>query len=155
MDQAPLVVELIFVLGLIFVLCRRPQTTFAPHSWSRLPTAAEWIDAQERADALLRDLLSEAEYAQLTQRGYLEVPSPERPGRVYRIPRRHGQVRVIDNGVPSMSLCVQPVDPVPDGDVVIMHKLMIEGNEREYLSIANRFEPTLYGFMALRPRNRV
>jgi hypothetical protein len=54
-----------------------------------------------------------------------------------------------------MALCVQPIDPVPDGDVVMMHKLMIEGNEEEYLRIANRFEPTLYGFIAIRPRGRV
>jgi hypothetical protein len=35
-----------------------------------------------------------------------------------------------------------------------MHKLFIEGNEEEYLRIANRFEPTLYGFIAIRPRAR-
>ena len=43
---------------------------------------------------------------------------------------------------------------IPDGDAVLMHKLMIEGNEEEYLRIANRFEPTLYGFIAIRPRGR-
>jgi hypothetical protein len=64
-------------------------------------------------------------------------------------------VKVYEGGVPIMALCVQPVDPVPDGDVVLMHKLMIEGNEEEYLRIANRFEPTLYGFIAIRPRGRV
>ena len=30
------------------------------------------------------------------------------------------------------------VERVPDHDTVVMHKLMIEGNEREYLRIANR-----------------
>ena len=29
---------------------------------------------------------------------------------------------------------------VPDADVVVMHKLMIEGNEREYLRRANYFD---------------
>ena len=54
-----------------------------------------------------------------------------------------------------MALCVQPLGPLPDGDVVRMHKLMSEANEEEYLRIANRFEPTLYGFIAIRPRGRV
>lgn len=49
---------------------------------------------------------------------------------------------------------VEAVEPLPDGDVVVMHKLMIEGNEDDYLRTANRFEPTLYGFIALRPRAR-
>ena len=71
------------------------------------------------------------------------------------MPRHQGQVKVFESGVPVMALCVQPVEPIPDGDVVLMHKLMIEGNEEEYLRIANRFEPTLYGFIAIRPRNRL
>ena len=65
------------------------------------------------------------------------------------------QVKVYEGGVPIMALCVQSVEPIPDGDAVLMHKLMIEGNEQEYLRIANRFEPTLYGFIAIRPRARL
>ena len=97
---------------------------------------------------MLRDVLTEDEYRQLAGAGYLEVPSPSRPRRIYRVPRHQGQVKVYEGGVPIMALCVQPVEPIPDGDVVMMHKLMIEGNEDEYLRIANRFEPTLYGFIA-------
>ncbi|MDP9382063.1 MAG: hypothetical protein M3Q29_18355 [Chloroflexota bacterium] len=32
-----------------------------------------------------------------------------------------------------MPLCVQPVERMPHADVVLTHKLMIEGNEQEYL----------------------
>ncbi len=32
-----------------------------------------------------------------------------------------------------MPLCVQPVEGIPRADVVLTHKLMIEGNEQEYL----------------------
>jgi hypothetical protein len=71
------------------------------------------------------------------------------------VPRHQGQVKVYEGGVPIMALCVQSVEPIPDGDAVLMHKLMIEGNEEEYLRIANRFEPTLYGFIAIRPRSRI
>jgi len=38
-----------------------------------------------------------------------------------------------------MRLCVGPVDPLPDADVVLIHKLMIEANEDEYLKAANVF----------------
>jgi hypothetical protein len=112
-------------------------------------------EAERRAEQMLRDILHEDEYRQLCRRGYLEVPSRTRPRRIYRIPRHQGQVKVYEGGVPIMALCVQSVEPIPDGDAVLMHKLMIEGNEAEYLRIANRFEPTLYGFIAIRPRARL
>ena len=96
-------------------------------------------DAEERAEALVRDVLTDAEYRQLDRCGYLEVPSPARPRRIYRVPRRPGQIRVYEDGVLALRLCVQPVEPIPDGDTLVLHKLMIEGNEEEYLRIANSF----------------
>jgi len=102
------------------------------------------IEGKRRAEALLRKLLSEEEYRQLTWRGYLEVRSPSIPNRVYHIPKYRGQVHVYEQGRRVMVLCVQPTEPVPDADVVLMHKLMIEGNEQEYLRVANRLEPTSY-----------
>jgi hypothetical protein len=145
--------ELLFVLLIIALLCRAPYGVLAqqPAGPSR---RSDWREAQERAEALLRSVLGEDDYQRLNRRGYLEVPSPSRPRRLYRIPRHQGQVKVYEGNVPVMALCVQPVEPIPDGDVVLMHKLMIEGNEEEYLRIANRFEPTLYGFIAIRPRGR-
>jgi hypothetical protein len=101
--------------------------------------------ARGRAEALLRELLTEGEYAQLERRGYLEVRSPSQPQRTYRVPRRRGQVVVCERGIPIMRLCVQSVEPIPDGDAVLMHKLMIEGDEEAYLRIANRFGPAGYG----------
>jgi hypothetical protein len=47
-----------------------------------------------------------------------------------------------------MRLCVQSVEPIPDGDAILMHKLMIEGDEAAYLRIANRFGPAGYGLRA-------
>jgi hypothetical protein len=146
--------ELLFVLLIVCLLCRAPYGVLA-HQPLGSGRRADWREAQERAEQLLRDVLSEDEYRQLNRRGYLEVESRTRPRRVYRIPRHQGQVKVYEGGVPIMALCVQPVDPLPDGDVVMMHKLWIEANEEEYLRIANRFEPTLYGFIAMRPRGRV
>ena len=146
--------ELLFLLLIVCLLCRAPYGVLAHQSQIGVGRS-DWREAQERAEALLRSLLSDDEYRQLNRRGYLEVPSPSRPRRIYRVPRHQGQVKVYEGGVPIMALCVQSVEPIPDGDAVLMHKLMIEGNEEEYLRIANRFEPTLYGFIAIRPRSRI
>ena len=95
-------------------------------------------EAEARAEVLLREVVGDAGFARLTRRVYLEVPSPTFPSRVYLVPERQGPVTVCENGRPVMRLCVQTVERVPDYDTVVMHKLMIEGNEREYLRIANR-----------------
>ena len=120
----------------------------------RLPLQGRWWqerrESQQRAEVLLRELLTEDEYRQLNRLGYLEVPSPSRPGRIYRVPRHNGQVRVYEGGRPIMALCVQSAVPLPDGDVVLMHKLLIEGNEAQYLRVANRFGVVDYG-SGLRP----
>ena len=147
--------ELLFVLLIVCLLCRAPYGVLAHQPQLGVGRRPDWREAQERAEALLRELLTEDEYRQLNRRGYLEIPSPSRPRRIYRVPRHQGQVNVCEGGVPIMALCVQSVEPIPDGDAVLMHKLMIEGNEAEYLRIANRFEPTLYGFIAIRPRARL
>ena len=97
------------------------------------------IVSEQRAEVLLKDVLTVGQLHQLRRRGYLDVPSPSRPNRTYRIPRSRDQVRVYEEGRLIERLCVQAVEPVPTGDVVLMHKLMIEGNEQEYLRIANHF----------------
>ena len=95
-------------------------------------------EAERRAEILLREVIGERAFANMVRRGYLEVPSPTFPTRVYLVPERQGPVTVCESGRPVMRLCVQTVERVPDYDAVVMHKLMIEGNEREYLRIANR-----------------
>jgi len=97
-------------------------------------------EAEQRAEQLLRILLTSDQYNHLVRKGYLEVPSGMYPYRAYRIPRHRGSVEVYEMGRLVMSLCVQPTEVVPDADVVVMHKLMIEGNEREYLRRANYFD---------------
>lgn len=99
------------------------------------------LEAERRAEALLQEVLPEDQNRDLEAHGYLEVPSPSKTNRVYRVPRGRGMVSVYEDGRAIMSLCVQPVEWVPGADVVLMHKLMIEGNEEDYLRIANQFEP--------------
>jgi hypothetical protein len=97
-------------------------------------------EAEQRAETLLKGLLNSDQYNHLVRKGYIEVQSGMYPYRTYRIPRHRGSVEVYEMGRLVMSLCVQPTETVPDADVVVMHKLMIEGNEREYLRRANYFD---------------
>ncbi len=93
--------------------------------------------AERAANELLRDVLSDAEYRQLTGKGYLVVPSPGIDCRTYRVPYWSGYVDVCQSGRLVWKLCLQPVQDLPSADFVLLHKLMIEGNEREYLRLAN------------------
>lgn len=99
------------------------------------------LEAEKKAESLLQQMLTPEQGLELEHRGYLEIASPSREGRVYRVPRGRGMVSVYEDGRAVMSLCVQPVEWVPGADVVLMHKLMIEGNEEDYLKTANQFEP--------------
>lgn len=134
---------LLFLLLAVYYLSQVP----VPGLGRWRDTVGEHLSAEGRARAMLREVLSEGEYQQLLKYGYLEVGSPSIEQRVYRIPGAGGLVRVYDRGTAVMELCLQPAEPLPDGDVVVLHKLMIEGNEQEYLAKANHFAP---GIISLR-----
>ncbi|MGH2517320.1 MAG: hypothetical protein ACRDHP_16855 [Ktedonobacterales bacterium] len=110
--------------------------------WSRMGDRAGLrlrVTPAEYAEALLRDVLDECEYQQLKQRGYLDVTSPTDAQRIYRIPAHVGLVRMYEHGVAVRELCIQPVEPLPGADVIALHKLMIRGDEQEYLIRARHF----------------
>lgn len=113
----------------------------APAIWFILqPYLKGLLHAERRAATLLRDILTPEQRRQLLWRGYLDVQSPSAADRVYRVPRANGGfVQVIQNGKAVMRLCVQPVERLPDADVIILHKLMIEANEEHYLQNANKY----------------
>ncbi len=106
-----------------------------PPSWVK---AAPDASAAQRAQELLDSVLTVDQRRVLAVRGYLPISSSSYPGREYHIWPSGGPVDVYDSGRFSMSLCVEPLDPLPPGDLVLMHKLMIEGREEEYLRVANR-----------------
>lgn len=111
----------------------------------------EMQEAQARAEALLRDSLTETEYQHLHAQGHLEIRSQCRPGRLYHVPVHGGRVRVFEQGRFCGELCVGPVAHLPTPDVVLSHKLMIEGCEEEYLKTARWIQTilptyTLLGF---------
>jgi len=100
---------------------------------------AERAQANRRAEAMLCELLSEQEQHQLAAQGYLEILGRSYPSRAYRIPRRRGQITVVEDGIAVASLCIQPTVSVPDADLVLIHKVLIEADEATYLATANRF----------------
>lgn len=136
-----LLAVLALLLGLIGIL-HPPQQLLRRFGVPVGPTGEERLLAEHRARALLRHQLGEEEFSLLLRRGYLEIPSPSLPDRSYRIPYAHGMVEVIEGGLATMRLCIVPTRWVPDCDLVIMHKLLIEGDEARYLRVANRF-PTV------------
>jgi hypothetical protein len=108
--------------------------------WPWLRLQSWWpVAADHAAEALLRDVLPPEQYQQLRSRAYLEVPSPTYAGRIYRVPRGPGQVMVVEGGRVIERLCLQPVDYLPEADIILMHKLLIETDERRYLETANHF----------------
>jgi hypothetical protein len=109
--------------------------------WQVVDSYRVWFSAKRRARELLLAVLTPEQYCQLIQRGYVDVPSPCDQERVYRVPRGPGLVRVIEKGRQTASLCLQPLERVPDADIVVMHKLLIEADEETYLQTANRFAP--------------
>jgi hypothetical protein len=103
-------------------------------------------DADKRGEELLREVLAEGEFQLLQERGYLDVPSPHTEGRIYRIPLDDGLVHVYEGGELTHRLCLQPVEYLPRYDVIVMHKLMINADEHEYLERANAFPPLFHSW---------
>jgi hypothetical protein len=96
---------------------------------------------QHRAHMLLKGALTPDEYRQLDRNGYLDVRSQSDPEVWYRIPRETGYVRIYRRDTPLMDLCLQPAEPLPKDDVILMHRLMIQCDEETYLETAIHYPP--------------
>lgn len=137
---------LLTLLLLILWVMLRPLPQLPGLGNTPRPSYAERLAAQARAQELLADVIGAEAFARVARCGYLEVPSPSIAHRVYRVPTARGQVEVFEDDQLVMKLCVVPTKALPDGDLVLMHKLMIEANEDYYLKVANRFGPVPYSF---------
>src|SRR5689334_10256872 len=87
----------------------------------------------------MRELLSTAECEQVRRCSYLDVASREEATTIYRVPYGMGLVRVYKGDQAVEDLCLQSTVPLPPGDLIVLHKLLIEADEREYLARANHF----------------
>ena len=97
--------------------------------------------AERRASELLRAVLTPEQYGQLMQQRYIDIPSPSDPERIYRVPKLPGLVQVREKGSTTMWLCLQTLEWMPNADIVVIHKLMIEADEETYLQKANQLFP--------------
>ncbi len=133
-----LLIALTFMARMILLLAEWPVSSARLWPWLRLQS---WwpVAADHAAESLLKANLSDDEYRCLRSHAYLEVASPSRDSRRYRIPRGPGQVLVVENGRVTERLCVQPVDSLPEADVILLHKLLIQADESTYLATANHF----------------
>ena len=142
MDQSVIWAIILSVcLWILFAVLVVTIVRLAIKTFERSPDDLDVRTANARAKELLRELLGDDEYEQLIAQGYLDVTSPSYTQRIYRIPLEDGMVRVFESEKEMLRLCIQPVHPLPRYDVIAMHKLMIEGDEQEYLSRANWFSP--------------
>lgn len=96
--------------------------------------------ADVRAETLLAEQLGD-EYTALVHRGYLEVPSSRHRHRVYRL-RRGDRIEVIEHGRCAYELCIEPTEPVPEADELLMKLVWLRANEEYVLATANRFPPS-------------
>ena len=127
-----------FLLGIIGIIAALGLGLLG---WLVLDSYLKWSAANRRANELLRSVLTRQQYRHLMRRGYLDIKSPRDPECSYHVPRSQGLVRVIKHGRHKANLCLQPVEWVPDADIVVMHKLMIEADEETYLQTANKLAP--------------
>ncbi|HLY30324.1 MAG TPA: hypothetical protein VKQ36_04810 [Ktedonobacterales bacterium] len=140
------VVVIIMMMTLKFLALFTDTPLFRTRVWPWLRLHPWWpVPAERTAETLLRHLLSIEQYRALCVNGYLDIPSPAIADRIYRVPRGPGQVQVIERGELRERLCVQPAaNGMPDADVVLMHKLLIESDERAYLLTANHFPRAIW-----------
>ncbi len=123
---------------ILFLLLLPAIVLMAMIAYSAMPWLSKsWREAEEKAELVVRSVLTTDEYDRLHRDGYLDVPSPSFPQRVYRIPSGTGTVTVLEGGQCVARLCVYSTQPIPEREAVVVHKLMIEGNEQDYLRAAN------------------
>lgn len=123
---------------ILFLLLLPALVLLAMIAYSAMPWISKsWREAEERAEQVVRSVLTDDEYDRLRRDGFLDVSSPNYPQRVYRIPSGPGTVTVMEGGHCIARLCVYSTTPIPEREAVVVHKLMIEGNEQDYLRSAN------------------
>jgi hypothetical protein len=101
------------------------------------------LEAEERAEALLRDSLSEEEWRTWQQFGYVEVRSRLHPDRRYLV-APDTPVIVLERGRAVGAICIQPQERLPRADRLLAKKLLAEGDEGTFLRVGN-WIPLLHG----------
>lgn len=97
-------------------------------------------EAEARADALLRETLSEEQRKEIAAHRYFTVESKtsKRRYRVRTDAGRHGNIDELDaQGRVVARLCCAPVGNIPDADALLGQALNLRYNEDEFRATAN------------------
>ncbi len=99
---------------------------------------------EERARDLLLATLGPHQFRMLDERGYLEIWSRKRRGRIYRL-EATGAISFREPWQTAFwtGLCIQPVESVPLADQIAMWYLLITADEDRLLKQANHY--SVYG----------
>jgi len=101
----------------------------------------ERAKARERAEVLLNECLSEMQREELRLKGHFHLETFASSGerRKYRIKRGRSRnvQQVTDDGRVLKTLCMHPIEAVPDADTMLAQKFYLESCEDEFLRIAN------------------
>ena len=121
-------------------LPQRQQTTEEVAAWKRMVEEQERKkqNAQKRALELLKEILTKTQNEAFDKDKCIPVDAPS--GKKYVIEKgRSGNVYSIKDGKKIERYCIHPSDQeVPEADVMLAQKLMLEADEEEFLRIANR-----------------
>jgi len=104
------------------------------------PDLASEDVAWQRAEQLLSESLTPQQYATYRARGFIEIPSPNFAGRIYRVDGWR-PVAVYEKRQFVGAVCIRPREHIPVPDVLLARKLMIEGAEAEFLRSGNWLQP--------------
>ena len=98
--------------------------------------AKENAEAHQRAEVLLRSVLSPNQLKELEKRDYFHVLVGKRRFRITR-GRQHTIKEVDSRSRILRTLCAHPIEHVPDADTMLAQKLLLETRARDFFKIAN------------------
>ena len=97
----------------------------------------EIADALAKARALLVEAIGEEAVQKLDMGGTYPVPSKKYKGTEYHLRLKRAPVRVVIGGQTVQEICIQPTANIPDYDMVLALKKMIEFDETVLVGTGN------------------
>src|SRR5690606_14901979 len=113
---------------------RRSEEARQRNQAERIRIEGERAIARERAELLLQESLSEQQRAELAEKGYYSLQSISKEGQIKHYRIRRGIAQNINEVDPSSgkvlkTICAHPRVSVPEGDAMLVQKLMLEDPE--------------------------
>jgi len=93
-------------------------------------------EANQRAEKLLKSLLSPEQLKEFEHRGYFHVTAKNRRFRI-TMEITHNVKEVDSRGRILRTYCIHPKDHVPKADAMVVKKLLLEAMPEEFFKVAN------------------